>query len=191
MVENNKKKEYFAKTILLLAVIAVLAGIVVFQQVQISYPSPQPEYLFTKAGQNWQNFAVGLYTFELCSANGKNSEAPSEVVLPLDIDNSTCMSNDRSCSGYDYYFPIENTCQNSTYYETCNFRAYETYWFDITKNMFMTTQLNISIPKGQTVEVNGDWSQSENTSIGVGDLMFVIVSTTGGWAMSTTSITDA
>lgn len=188
LIENNERKGYSAKTILLLVVIAILAGIVVFQGVQISYPRPQPEYVFTKTGQDWQNFATLLSVSQIGNVNANNSENPSEIVLPLDMGNSTCVSTDRACLGYDYYFPIENTCQNTTYYGTCNFTGYAAYWFDITKNVFLTTELNISILKGQTVEFHGDWSQSDNSSIGVDDLMFVVVSTTGGWAMSATSI---
>lgn len=175
-------------TILLLVIMVILLGIVIFQQVEISYPRPQPEYILTKTGQDWMNFATLLYARELGTVNGNRSEAPSEIVLPLDTDNSTCVSTDRACFGYDYYFPIENVCQNSTYYGTCNFTGYETYWFDITKNVFLTTALNVSIPKGQTVEIHGDWPQSDNSSIGVSDLMFVVVYTSGGWAMSSTSI---
>lgn len=188
-MSESKKKSYSIKTILLLVVIIILAGIVIFQQVQMSYLQPLAQK--NKTELLWIQLATTLYTSELGALSISNHSAPPLVVVPYDTGlYTTCASVHRGCNGYDYSFDIINVCQNSTYYGTCNFMGYLIYWYDITKNVLFITGLNnISIPQGQTVTTNGNWGNgSYSYAPAFDDLMFLEVSTSGGWATAVLSI---
>jgi hypothetical protein len=169
--------------------LAVLSVLLVGQQVQISYvKSAADQQTATKL--TWIDLATILYASNSGAFFIGNGTVPSSVAVLLKFGNSTCMSADPVCQGYDYYSTIDNVCQNTTYYGTCNFTGTQICWFDIITNAFFTTQLqNVSIRQGQTVQFHGNWSPSAKASISNGDNMVLIVQTSGGLVGSEYQIT--
>lgn len=186
MSGSLKRSSFSIKLVLLIVLIAVLVGIIVYQQVEINnlLPITQQE---SKTQLAWNNLAVSLYLSEI-QAIGPNTSLPSMIVLTIAHDNSSCASDHQTCDGYDYFFGIQNVCANSTYYGTCNFGSVVIYWFDPTNNVLFTTSSNVTLPQGQLVMIHGNWPSGYAPSDRFP--LLVEVSTSGGWAAATMSITS-
>ena len=177
--EQSPRRQYSKKSVLLLiVVIGALTGVLIFQQIQISYLLPRAQQAL-KTEASWDGFGFQLYASQIGAVYGNNSEAPSLVVVPTN-NNSNCLSISKSCDGYDYYFAIENVCQNTTYYGTCNLTGgEELWWYDVMTNVLFVTGGNVNVAPSQTGMIYGNWPK--NSSVAVGNLMILQVSTGLGW----------
>jgi len=133
------QRGYSKRTVLILVVvIVVLTGIVIFQQIQVSYLKPIA-YQEAVTKNSWFGFFTALYASQL---NGAQGISPSFVTV---IENSACGSLHKECSGYDYSFSIDNVCQNTTYYGTCNFTyGVAIYWYNMFTNVLFITGDNVN-----------------------------------------------
>ena len=193
--EQSLRRHFSTKTVLLLVIVAILAGITIVQQVQITNLRPiASQELRTE--QSWLNFEMNLLPSESASQSGAawgaNGENVSLVIVSLDMNNSSCFSFHGDCNGYNYYFNLENVCLNSSYFGTCNFSGFSIFWYDVSANgiAFTTLLENVSIPQGQAVTVHGNWPNRAFSYIAVNDLIFLEVSTSGGWAVAPASISS-